>query len=128
MRIGPRWRVTESCDVLVALHATKSSNSVRAFRKHHPLRPVVVALTGTDLYVDLDHDHRTRSSVNQASLLVVLQSEALRKLDSTSRRKATVVLQSAAPHPARVAHRHDGLRVVALGHLRAIKNPLLTAT
>src|SRR5213079_2156166 len=37
------------CDVLVALHARKSYEAVRAYRDLHPDGPLVVALTGTDL-------------------------------------------------------------------------------
>jgi|SRR5690349_23392840 len=125
VRVGQGWRTTDRCNLLVALHATKSWNSIRAFRAHHPLLPVVVALTGTDLYGD--KDARTRASVRAASSLVVLQSEALRSLDPASRRNATVILQSAIPQRARIQHHRLGLRVVALAHLRAIKNPLLAA-
>ena len=127
VRIGRRWRATEPCDLLVALHATKSADSIRTFRKHHPRLPLIVALTGTDLYVDLEHDSRTRASLQLASRLVLLQREALRALDAPCRRKARVILQSAVPYRGRIAAGHPGFRVVALGHLRAIKNPLLAA-
>lgn len=88
---------------------------------------MIVALTGTDLYVDLDHDSRTRRSVEQASRLVVLQSEALHALETAFRRKARVIRQSAIAYRGRLTRRRVGLLVVALSHLRAIKNPLLAA-
>lgn len=127
VRIGRRWRAKERCDLLVALHATKSADSIQDFRRHHPRLPLIVALTGTDLYVDLDRDPRTRASLEPASRLVVLQSEALRALDGACRKKARVILQSAVPHRGRIARGRGGFRVVALGHLRGIKNPLLAA-
>jgi putative glycosyltransferase (TIGR04348 family) len=127
VRIGRRWRAREPCDLLLALHATKSADSIQAFRAHHPRLPVIVALTGTDLYIDLDHDLRTRRSLEQASRLVVLQSEALHALDTAFRRKARIIRQSAVAYRGRLTRRRSGLLVVGLSHLRAIKNPLLAA-
>src|SRR5262249_4008786 len=49
--LGPRRH-----DVLVALHARRSAAAVFASRERHPGRPIVVALTGTDLYRDIHHD------------------------------------------------------------------------
>jgi hypothetical protein len=46
----------ERCDVLVALHARRSFPAQEAFRRAHPGRPVVIALTGTDLYDDIHSD------------------------------------------------------------------------
>src|SRR5690606_15386030 len=38
---------------LIALHARRSHDAIAAWRAAHPDRPVVVALTGTDLYRDV---------------------------------------------------------------------------
>ena len=43
-------------DCLVALHARRSHEAIRAWRDRHPDRPVAVVLTGTDLYRDLPDD------------------------------------------------------------------------
>ncbi len=40
-------------DMMVALHARRSADSIRAFCELHPARPLIVALTGTDLYGDV---------------------------------------------------------------------------
>ena len=45
----------ERCDVLIALHARKSAADVKRFRSSHPDGALVVALTGTDLYLSLIH-------------------------------------------------------------------------
>ena len=43
-------------DVLIALHARRSAPSVAAWAQAHPTRPLLLALTGTDLYRDIAHD------------------------------------------------------------------------
>ncbi len=60
-------------DLLIALHAVKSAGAVRAFHADHPGAPVVIALTGTDLYPDLETTGVDPSVLAIASRLVVLQ-------------------------------------------------------
>src|SRR5690242_13579259 len=52
----------EPYDLLVALHARRSHEAVRAFRKQFPDAPVVAALTGTDLYRDMRTSAAARRS------------------------------------------------------------------
>lgn len=127
VRIRERWTSEEACDLLVAIHATKSATSIRQFRASHSDLPIVVGLAGTDLYVDLGHRADTQASIDLATRLIVLQPNALRSLDAAARAKARVILQSATRPSGRVARRRDCFLVVALGHLRTIKNPLLAA-
>ncbi|MCC6409332.1 MAG: TIGR04348 family glycosyltransferase [Planctomycetes bacterium] len=124
--IGREWR-GERCDLLVALHARKSARSVSAFRAAHPNAPIVVAITGTDVYGPRGLGPSALRSLVSADRIVVLQPEALRALPRDARAKARVLLQSATPHPGRVARAHDGFVVVAAAHLRAVKDPLLAA-
>src|SRR5205814_10419381 len=54
-RLGNRVTILQTYDgkpydLLVALHARKSHSSIINFRQQHPLAPILVALTGTDLY------------------------------------------------------------------------------
>lgn len=116
----------EKCDLLIALHAKKSGRSVLDFVRDYPDRPVVVVLTGTDLYRDLARSKTAHRALDAATAIVVLQPNALRHLRATWRRKATAIVQSAiAP---RVAKRQNSeLRVAVLGHLRAEKDPLRAA-
>ena len=114
------------CDLLLALHAKRSHASVVAYRKRHPDGPLVVALTGTDLYRDLPASREARESLRLADRLIVLQDDALRFLDSTSRKKARVVFQSSG---APFSHRppKTRFRVAVVGHLREEKDPFRTA-
>ncbi len=108
-------------DLLIALHARRSAEVVGHWRATRPTAPLVLVLTGTDLYRDLDHDPRARHSLECASRVVLLQAEALSRLDAAARAKAVVILQSAsAVHSARGP---DDAVFVAVGHLRAEKDP-----
>jgi putative glycosyltransferase (TIGR04348 family) len=123
--VGERYAGGET-DLLIALHATKSHDSIVAFRAAEPQAPLVVALTGTDLYQDFPIDPRTRTSVELASRLVALQPEALSALPEAYRHKARVIFQSARPPPR---SRRPGPSPVAcvLANLRSVKDPLCAA-
>lgn len=110
------------CDALVALHARRSHDSVARYRAAHPAGPLVVVLTGTDLYRDLPASAEARRSLDLADRIVVLQEDAKRHLDPPHRRKARVVYQSAAPRVAR-APPANRFRIAVIGHLRDEKDP-----
>ena len=77
-------------DVLVALHARRSHAQVAVARSDFPDLPIVVAVTGTDLYRD-GKASETQSSLLMANAIIVLQPHALDELSSTQRRKAKVI-------------------------------------
>ena len=69
-----RVRLTDAWDAgdeaaMIALHARRSAASIAAWRAAHPGRPLVVALTGTDLYRDIDSDSSARRSLLLADAL-----------------------------------------------------------
>ena len=109
-------------DVLIALHARRSAASVANFHARHPDRPIVVVLTGTDLYKDLPDSIEAARSLDMARRIVVLQEDAQRVLDPRWRKRSTVIVQSANPLKAGRKAR-DRLDLVAVGHLRAEKDP-----
>lgn len=112
-------------DLLVALHARRSAAALAAFRAAFPQRPTVLALTGTDLYRDIDADPEARSSLERASALVVLQEAALARLPAPLRAKARVIYQSAptlAP-AAPAIPRAERIEICMIGHLRPEKDP-----
>lgn len=112
------------CDLLIALHARRSADSISSFAAAHPERPLVVVLTGTDLYRDLAISAEARQSLDLATRLVVLNELGPRRLPPQVRDKAEVILQSARPLPAarKAAQRLD---IAVVGHLREEKNPRL---
>jgi putative glycosyltransferase (TIGR04348 family) len=123
--VAPGWPGSDAPDLLVALHARRSAASVAAFAQAHPERPIVLVLTGTDLYRDLATSHEAQTALAQATALVLLQPAGLAQLPEALRPKARVIYQSAPalrPRPRRAAPRH--LDICMIGHLRPEKDPL----
>lgn len=117
-------------ELLVALHAERSADLVRAFHSHWPERPVVVAVTGTDVYGAGGLSAVAEAVLRVAARIVVLQPRALRTLPEELRARARVVVQSAAPLTTAAGSGYvpgEELRVVSLAHLRPVKDPLLGA-
>src|SRR5437660_1544577 len=117
----------EPCDLLIALHAQRSFPAVASFRRTFPDRPVVVALTGTDLYGDIHSSDSARRSLEMASRLVVLQPLGVAELPEHLRSKARVIYQSAVTSRRPDAVRPGVFEVCVLGHLRPVKDPFRTA-
>src|SRR5437879_2940885 len=77
-----------AADLMIALHAWRSADSIREFRAFHPDRPLIVALSGTDIYEYIDRDPRpTLYSLACADRLVALQELARRRVPAQFRRK-----------------------------------------
>ena len=111
-----------AADLMIALHARRSAEAVSRYRAAHPERPVVVMLTGTDLYRDLPASREAAESLDCAGRIVVLQDDAQRLLEPRWRAKSQVIFQSARP----LAPKRKGrgrLQCVAVGHLRPEKDP-----
>jgi glycosyltransferase involved in cell wall biosynthesis len=102
---------------MLALHARRSHASIKEFPG-----PVVLALTGTDIYQDIRRSPEARRSIDLARELIVLQPKAA---DEIPGRRVHVVVQSSS-----TALRHRPVkgrfRICVIGHLRAVKDPLLT--
>jgi putative glycosyltransferase (TIGR04348 family) len=114
------WR-GEAADLLIALHARRSAPSIDAW--HRTGRGLlVVVLTGTDLYRDIDDDASAQTSLQQADRLIALQERGPRRLPAALRRRCTVCFQSCSQRQtlAKTAHH---LRAVMVGHLRDEKSP-----
>ncbi|MEK7737055.1 MAG: TIGR04348 family glycosyltransferase, partial [Pseudomonadota bacterium] len=114
-------------DLMIALHARRSHRAMQAWRARHGQRPLVLALTGTDIYHDIRIDATARASLELASRLVVLQAAALEELTPGQRSLCRVIHQSVTlgtpdlPFPPAKLPRR--FRFCLLGHLREEKDP-----
>lgn len=115
------------CDLLVALHARKSAGSIERFAVVYPDRPIVVALTGTDVYGDLHGDGVALPSLESAWRIVVLQPLAATELPQAMHERVRVIHQSVL-RPKRLPQpKRDVFEVCVIGHLREVKDPFRTA-
>jgi len=113
--ISTEWN-GEPADAMLALHARRSHASIKEFPG-----PVVLALTGTDIYQDIHRSPEARRSIDLARELIVLQAKAAEEVPG---RRVHVVVQSSS---TRLRHKPvRKFRVCVIGHLRAVKDPLLT--
>lgn len=114
--VGTEWD-GRPADVMLALHARRSHVSIREFPG-----PVILALTGTDIYHDIHRSAEARQSIELARSLIVLQPKAAEEVPG---RKVHVVVQSSS---TRLRHKpvRGKFRICVIGHLRAVKDPLLT--
>ena len=117
----------EDCDLLIALHARRSFPAIRRFRQERSQTPLILALTGTDLYGDLENSAEARCSLELASRIVVLQPLGVEAVPESARQKARVIYQSAErpfPSPRRD---ESFFHVCILAHFRPVKDPLRPA-
>jgi putative glycosyltransferase (TIGR04348 family) len=125
VRVASAWDGAE-CDLMIALHARKSHDSIARFRARFGTRPLIVVLTGTDLYRDVRVDAAARRSLEVATLLVTLQDMGALELARRLRPKVRTVYQSAR-FARRAAPPRRRFRVCVLGHLRDEKDPFRAA-
>lgn len=129
--LGHRVRVAlawddASADLMIALHARRSHDSTSRFAAAYPDRPLVLVLTGTDLYRDIRGDMNAQDSMRLATRIVVLQEQGLAELAPELRRKSRIIYQSAraaAPQPPL----KNCFEIVVSGHLREEKDPFRAA-
>jgi putative glycosyltransferase (TIGR04348 family) len=131
-RLGHRVKITQTydgatCDALIALHARRSAGSIERFHELHPNLPLIVVLTGTDLYRDIRSSKEAQRSLQLASRLVVLQKMALRELPGSLRAKTEVIYQSAEPVNGVRPKQTKTFDICVVAHLRDEKDPLRAA-
>ena len=126
VRVQGEWD-GEECDLLITLHARRSFPSVRRFRERNPHAPLIVALTGTDLYGDLEQSPEAKCSLELATRIVVLQELAVEVLPEGTQRKVRVIYQSAEPPVPFPPREERSFQVCVLAHLRTVKDPLRAA-
>ena len=125
VEIDTQWN-EQPTDMLIALHARRSHPSIARYRAARPSDPLVLALTGTDLYRDIRFDTDAQASMRFADRMIVLQEHALGELAPDLRAKTRVIYQSAAPlRRSKPAAR--SFEIVVIGHLREEKDPFRSA-
>jgi putative glycosyltransferase (TIGR04348 family) len=114
-------------DLMVALHARRSFAAIARFHQLYSERPLLVALTGTDLYGDIRTSPEAQQALEFASHLILLQPKGIEELPAHVRAKARVIYQS-VPSPARLGPKaKTSFDVCVLGHLREVKDPFRAA-
>lgn len=121
VRLVPKWDGSPA-DLMIALHARRSADSINAWSHQTPQRPLMLVLTGTDLYRDIQHDANAQRSLEQAQCLVVLQELGCAVLPVQHRNKCVVCFQSAPVRQAQPKTRRH-MRLLMVGHLREEKSP-----
>ena len=125
VRIQVNWDGT-SADLMLALHARRSHDSILRFAEVHPGRPLILALTGTDLYRDIRQDAAAQLSMALATRMIVLQERGLQELAPELRTKTRVIHQSATPVKVTAKHR-TRFQACIIGNLREEKDPFRCA-
>jgi putative glycosyltransferase (TIGR04348 family) len=122
VNVSVQWAAGDGADAMLALHARRSHASIKTFPRDKPL---VVALTGTDVYRDIHQSAEAQESLELAHRLIVLQPRAARELTAALRKKVGVVVQSSSTS---LRHCPVGgkFRVCVIGHLREEKDPMRT--
>ena len=121
VRLVQQWDGSPA-DAMLALHARRSAASIAAWAAALVRKPLVVALTGTDLYRDILVDAAARQSLALAERLLVLHEGAPHDVPTEHRAKCVVCFQSSGTRRT-LAKTSQHLRALMVGHLRDEKDP-----
>ena len=114
-------------DIMIALHATRSHAAMCAWKKNNPVKPLILIMTGTDLYRDLALGNiQVLASLEIADKVVLLQPEAIECIPPAIRSRCEVIYQSISTGKALPKHTNCFV-VTVIGHLREEKDPFRTA-
>lgn len=123
--VQEKWN-GRNVDLMLALHARRSHDSIIRYAERYPERPLILALTGTDLYRDIRESANAQESLELATRMIVLQDMGLRELVSHLRRKTRVIYQSCEP-VAKQPPIRSSFEIIISGHLREEKDPFCGA-
>lgn len=119
--------VRDAWDLLVALHARRSHGAIARFHSARAGRPIVVVLTGTDLYQDLPGNADARASLELATRIIALQRGAFDVLPAHFHDKVRIIYQSATCAAVRALPDPRCFAVCVVANVRPEKDPLLVA-
>jgi putative glycosyltransferase (TIGR04348 family) len=127
--VGTDYR-GEACDAFIALHAWRSRSAIQLFCDAWPGTPLILALTGTDIY---HHQHQypadTHASMAAADVLIGLHSLVAQDIPEKFADKLVTLYQSAQlmETPSVRLQPDTPFDVCVIGHLREEKDSLRTA-
>ena len=112
-------------DLMIALHAWRSADSIINYKKVYPNRPLIVTLTGTDINSYIDSDPvSTMSSMEHADFLICLHDLVADITPMKFHGKLRVIFQSAPVLSQERNLRKSYFDICLIGHLRDVKDPL----
>jgi putative glycosyltransferase (TIGR04348 family) len=129
-RLGHEAQVADTydgqqVDWLIGLHAEKCAEAVADCRLACPEAKIAVVLTGTDIYPE--PSQQALETMRLADRLVGLQPDAAAQVPREFRAKLRVIVQASEPGQVVVQKSLDPFDVCVVGHLRDVKDPMLTA-
>jgi len=114
--------------MMIALHAWRSAGSIVQFSQRCPDRPLVVALTGTDVYrFQASHRAATLHSMALANILVCLHAGVRQAIPQEFSDKLHLIHQSAPALPKPRSPSKRNFDICVIGQLREEKDPFRTA-
>ena len=117
-----------SADLMIAIHAWRSYESIRNFSDKFPERPLIVLLAGTDIY-SFQHTHpeETIDSMERATVLISLHNLVHQAIPKKFSDKLNLIYQSALPLTKQKSPTKRYFDVCVVGHLRDEKDSLRAA-
>lgn len=118
--------VQGKAELVIALHAYKSSDLVFEFKQVNPEIPVFIAMTGTDLYM-LDEAKSIRT-LELSDRIIVSQEQTTELIPEEFREKVAVIHPSVEIQDQILLDKSEQyFDVLVIGHLRAVKDSMRTA-
>ena len=111
-------------DLMVALHARRSFAAIECFQRLSPASPLLVALTGTDLYGDIRTSPEAQQSLELATRLIILQPKGIEELAPHLHHKVRVIYQSVEKSRWTCAEGKNHLRRLRPGSFTSCQRPL----
>lgn len=118
----------ENTDLLIAIHAWRSADSILRYRGKYKNGPIILCLGGTDVNTFLKTETETTiRSIEMADVLICLHELIYESLPKIFRTKLYLVRQSALPLPCPRRPSYNHFDICVIGHLRDEKDPFRTA-
>ncbi len=114
-------------DLMVAMHAYRSAEAILHFRKRHPEKHSVLALTGTDIYRDVAKSAKAREAMEIADCLLTFQPLSEGVISAELQEKARLIYQSAEQTKDAPRQDRNAFVISVVGHVRDVKDPLRAA-